>query len=290
MAFSITREDLYRRAMVVRAKKRLSQNFLVEPSILSMIADSINAGPGDTVVEIGPGLGFLTEFLVRTGARVFAVELDEDMAFRLKDLAAEFPNLTIIRQDFLHFDPESLKAKNIKVVGNVPYQITSPIVVRVLGELDEPGIWLPYVESLTMTVQLELARRLVSPPGSKEYGQITILADYYATAKMIGKVGSEHFIPRPDVESAVVQLVKRERPKVTVKDASLLRRLVKAGFKERRKMIKNNLGFTHLNQEELTSLLMAHGISPAARAEGLSLDKFAQLADALKAYALDEND
>lgn len=274
-----TRESLYQRAMVVRAKKRLGQNFLVEPKILQLVCDTTNAKPGDTVVEIGPGLGFLTECLVKTGARVYAIELDQDMADRLESLAQEYPNLTVVRRDFLHFDLDELKADKIKVVGNVPYQITTPIISRVLGEIDAPSSWLSRIESLTMTVQYELARRISAQPGGKEYGQITILADYYAEASFIAKVGSEHFVPRPNVESAIIKLVKRDKPKVQVRNAKALRQLVANGFKERRKMLRNNLSFTHLSQEEIQSILLSLGISPAARAETIGLEKLAKLAD-----------
>ncbi|MBX9940095.1 MAG: 16S rRNA (adenine(1518)-N(6)/adenine(1519)-N(6))-dimethyltransferase RsmA [Candidatus Obscuribacterales bacterium] len=277
---SMTREDLYRRAMVVRAKKRLSQNFLVEPTYHKLVSDSLKAGPGDTIVEIGPGLGFLTEHLVTTGARVIAVELDESLAERLGQLAAEHKNLTVVNQDFLKFEPADLAAKNVKVVGNVPYQITSPILVKVLGEIDSPSPWLPYLHSLTMMVQLELARRVTAEPGTKDFGQLTVLANYYAESKFLCKVKAEHFVPKPKVDSAVIQLVKRAEPAVRVKDLHILRKLVASGFKERRKMIRNNLAFLGLPDNELTALLIKHGISPSARAETISLEKFARLADA----------
>lgn len=274
-----TREELYREAMVVRAKKWLGQNFLVEPMILKAIVDSLDLKPGETVLEIGPGLGFLTRFLCESGAKVFAVELDRDLGSRLE--AKQYPNLTVIHGDFLDFDLNSLAVDSLKVVGNVPYQITSPIIAHVLGELDEPSPWLARVERLTMTVQLEVARRICAGPGSKEFGLLTILADYFTEPKFLLKVGKEHFVPRPDVESAVVQLARRPSPKVEVHNCQLLKRVVAGGFKERRKMLRNNLAFTKLSPEEVGKILLSLGISPSARAECLSLSDFARLTDAL---------
>jgi len=274
-----TREDLFQRAITVRTKKKLGQNFLVEPGTLDRIVESLNLSSSDTVLEIGPGLGFLTERLAETGARVYAVELDREL---LDPLAAlQYPNLTVIHGDFLEFDISQIKADRIKVVGNVPYQITTPIIAHVFGEIGEPTAWQEKVESLTMTVQIELAKRICAPPGIKDYGQLTLLAQYHATSKILFRVGNEEFIPKPDVQSAVIAMTSLAKPPVVVQDPAFLRRVIVAGFKERRKMLKNNLTFTKLSEVEIIALFAGLGISPSARAENLSLTQFAKIAQAL---------
>ncbi len=274
-----TREMLFQRAISVRSKKKLGQNFLVEPATLERIVDSMDLSSSDTVLEIGPGLGFLTEVLCETGARVYSVELDRELLEPLGQL--KYPNLTVIHGDILEFDLREIKAPRIKVVGNVPYQITTPIIGHVFGEIGEPAPWNKQVESLTMTVQIELARRICAPPGIKDYGQLTLLAQYYALSKILFKVADQEFIPKPEVNSAVIQMTALDKPPIKVDDPVFLRRLIVAGFKERRKMLKNNLSFTRLEESELIAIFASVGISPAARAENLSLAQFTKIADAL---------
>jgi 16S rRNA (adenine1518-N6/adenine1519-N6)-dimethyltransferase len=276
-----TREMLFQRAISVRSKKKLGQNFLVEPPTLDKIVDSLDLSPSDTVLEIGPGLGFLTELLCETGARVYAVELDRELLEPLS--ALKYHNLTVIHGDFLEFDLSQLKAAGIKVVGNVPYQITTPIIAHVFGEIGQPSAWNRQVERLTMTVQVELARRICAPPGIKDYGQLTLLAQYYAQSKILFKVGNEEFIPKPDVQSAVIEMRSLAKPPVAVEDPAFLRRMVQAGFKERRKMLKNNLSFTRLSEVEIITIFADLGISPSARAENLSLAQFAKISAAFAA-------
>jgi 16S rRNA (adenine1518-N6/adenine1519-N6)-dimethyltransferase len=277
-----TREMLFQRAITVRTKKKLGQNFLVEPYTLDKIVDTLDLSRSDTVLEIGPGLGFLTERLCETGAKVYAVELDRDLIEPLTN-SMPYDNLKIIHADFLEFDFDEIKADKIKVVGNVPYQITTPIIAHTFGEIGQPAPWINKVQSLTMTVQIELARRICAPPGIKDYGKLTLLAQYYALSKILFKVGPEEFIPKPEVTSAVIEMIRLETPPVAVDDPQLLQRLVVAGFKERRKMLKNNLSFTHLSEVELIKIFAGVGISPAARAENLSLAQFAKLSHALAA-------
>lgn len=276
-----TRELLFQRAISVRSKKKLGQNFLVEPLTLQRIVDTLDLSSADTVLEIGPGLGFLTELLCETGARVYAVELDRELLEPLAEL--KYHNLTVIHGDILEFDLAQIKASRIKVVGNVPYQITTPIIAHTFGEIGEPAPWVQQVESLTMTVQVELARRICAPPGIKDYGQLTLLAQYYAQSRILFKVGNEEFIPKPDVQSAVIQMTSLAKPPVAVEDPAFLRRVIVAGFKERRKMLKNNLSFTKLGEVELISIFADLGISPAARAENLSLAQFAKIASRIAA-------
>jgi 16S rRNA (adenine1518-N6/adenine1519-N6)-dimethyltransferase len=272
---------LYQREISVRSKKKLGQNFLIEPPTLQKIVDSLDLNSSDTVLEIGPGLGFLTEELCETGARVYAVELDRELLEPLNEL--KYHNLTVIHGDILEFDLSQIKAEAIKVVGNVPYQITTPIIAHIFGEIGQPAPWHRQVESLTMTVQVELARRICAPPGIKDYGQLTLLAQYYALSRILFKVGNEEFIPKPEVQSAVIQMTSLAKPPVAVEDPAFLRRMIVAGFKERRKMLKNNLSFTHLSEVELIAIFAELGISPAARAENLSLAQFAKITAGISA-------
>jgi len=283
---STTREALLKKASKVRAKKRLGQNFLIEPSVLAKIVDSLNLSSEDIVLEIGPGLGFLTEVLLETGARVFAIELDREMVAHLQEL--KHPNLTVIHGDFLDFDISSIApaavaaGKKIKIVGNVPYQITTPIISHVFGEIGEPSPWLPSVASLTMTVQREVALRLSAEPGNKTYGQLTLLSNYYSVCKMILSIGKEMFVPQPDVESAVVQMTTLVKPSVVTENAEFLRKVIAGGFRERRKMLRNNLAFTQLSQEMLGQIFEDLKVAPSARAENLPLTTFALLSDAIQ--------
>lgn len=284
---SSTRDLLLKKASKVRAKKRLGQNFLIEPSVLTKIVESLNLRNDDLVVEIGPGLGFLTQELLKTGARVFAIELDREMVEQLQEIKQ--PNLTVIHADFLDFDISSIApaavaaGAKIKIVGNVPYKITTPIITHVFGEIGEPQAWLSSVESLTMTIQREVALRLSAMPGSKTYGQLTLLGNYYSVCKMIMSVGKELFVPQPDVESAVVQMTRLLKPSVKVNDPLFLRKVIAGGFRERRKMLRNNLAFTQLSQETLAEIFEELAVAPSARAENLPLSTFALLADAIQA-------
>jgi len=283
---STTREALLKKASKVRAKKRLGQNFLIEPSVLAKIVDSLNLTAEDIVLEIGPGLGFLTEVLLETGARVYAIELDREMVAYLHE--QKHPNLTVIHGDFLSFDigsvaPAAVAAgKKIKIVGNVPYQITTPIISHVFGEIGEPRAWLPSIASLTMTVQKEVALRLSAMPGNKTYGQLTLLSNYYTVCKMILSISKELFVPQPDVESAVVQMTTLSKPSVTTNDPEFLRKVIAGGFRERRKMLRNNLAFTQLSHDALNQIFEGLKVAPSARAENLPLSAFAMLSDAIQ--------
>ena len=184
---------------------------------------------------------------------------------------------------FLQFDPGTLGAERFKVVGNVPYQITAPIIARLFGEIGAPSTWLPAIDRLVMTVQKEVAERLVASPGGKDYSQITLLATYFATARILEIVPPDNFYPEPEVTSAVIELVPRREPAVGCANRRLLRQLIKAGFGQRRKMLKNNLGFLRVPQEELAAIFNRLSLDPQVRAENLSLQQFAMLADALDA-------
>jgi len=275
-----TREELLGRARKVWAKKKLGQNFFVDPDQLSKIVDSLEIKENDHVVEIGFGLGFLTEQLARTNAaRVTGVELDRELIESSKDRFGS--NVKLVHGDFLEFDLERLDPPVTKVVGNVPYQITSPIIARIFGEIGEPAPWLKHIECTVMTIQLEVAERLVAKPGSKAYSHLTILKEYLFDAEILFKVPPQSFFPVPEVTSAVVRLKPLANPPVVCQDMPLFKRIIAAGFKQRRKMIKNNLAFLKMGEVEIANIMRNAGINPSARAEDLSIKQFAVLSDAL---------
>lgn len=270
---------LLRQTRGFHTKKRLGQHFLIEPEALEFIADNLHATNGDTVVEIGPGLGFLTKILTQTGARIIAVELDRECIAKLQPKAPQ--NLTLVHMDFLAYDLSQID-RPFKVVGNVPYQITTPIVARLFGEIGSPSPWFDSLQTIILTVQLEVANRFVARPDTRDYSQITLLTNYFCQAEILRQLPRESFSPPPKVNSAIVRFTPLPQPTVACKDHKLLRKLIAAGFSQRRKMLRNNLGFLHLSDIELSKLFQATAIDPQARAERLSLQDFARLADAVE--------
>lgn len=258
----------------------LGQHFLFDKDILNRTADTAGLSAGDFVLEVGPGLGTLTECLAARAAKVVAVELDAAFAERFGARTAGFGNVALVSGDILKIDIEELWRKQLdgrpfKIVANLPYYITTPIIMRFL----ESG--LP-VQSLTVMVQKEVADRLVSPPGSREYGAISVAVQYRTVARKSFNVPAGAFTPPPRVESAVLQLDVREKPAVDVADESMFRKVVKGCFSSRRKTLKNNISSTFgVGGEEAARILEACGISPGERAERLGLNEFAKLANKL---------
>lgn len=230
------------------------------------------------MVEIGPGLGFLTRFLSDSQARTVAVELDRECVADLNEL--NLPHVEVVHGDFLQFDFDTVDS-TIKIVGNVPYQITTPIIAHIFGEIGEPKSWLSKVRSVVMTVQLEVAQRFVAKPGTKDYSQITLLVNYFATARIIATVPPISFYPEPAVNSAIVHFTPLAKPGVECSTTRLLRQVIRAGFSQRRKMLKNNLSFVRTPQEALLTAFEQANIDPQARAEQLSLQQFAKLTESL---------
>lgn len=235
----------------------------------------------DCVVEIGPGLGFLTRFLSSYGCRITAVDLDRECIEELQK--CNLQGVEICHQDFLQFDLSSVDCKSLKVVGNVPYQITTPIVARLFGEIGAPSNWLSKIDSVVMTVQKEVAERFVANPNNKEYSQITLLIKYFAQAELLEVIPADSFVPEPNVNSAVVRMTPYAKPPVECSDHKLLRQIIRAGFKQRRKMLRNNLSFLNMSAEDIGKLLASLKIDPMVRAERLSLDQFAKIANAVVA-------
>jgi 16S rRNA (adenine1518-N6/adenine1519-N6)-dimethyltransferase len=269
---------LTRSARAFHTKRRLGQNFLIDPETLEFIAHSLSATPGETVIEIGPGIGFLTKFLNECGVPVLAVELDNQCVTALNN--DRMNNVSITHGDFLKYDLDTTTGA-LKIVGNVPYQITTPIIARIFGEIGQPKPWLSRVERVVMTVQYEVAKRFVARPGDDDYSQITLLINYFAAASILRKVPREDFYPMPDVTSAIVEFIPLKNPPISCENPRFLRQVIKAGFSQRRKMIKNNLAFLHCEEADLVKAFDQTNINPQSRAETLSLQQFAKLSDAL---------
>ncbi len=272
--------DLLQRAYGFSTRKQLGQNFLVNKEALERIVEEVALEPGEKTVEIGPGLGFLTELLVAKGALVTAIELDPYCVNELAKLS--LPNLTIIESDFLRTDLNSILNAPTKVVGNIPYNITTPIISKLIGEIGEPAPWLKQIRSIVLTVQRELAARLVAKPGNKDYSQITLLMNYYGSTEMLFKIPPESFSPPPKVHSVVIKFTPHEKIRVECKNHILLRKVIQTSFASRRKMLKNNLRSLHVQEDILTKIFRQLNFDPQVRAESLSLDLFAKLTDALE--------
>ena len=260
-------------------KKRLGQNFLFDTSILNRIVQGAGITPGDRVVEIGPGAGTLTNALIEAGAKVLAVEIDRALIPVLRGILPD-DKVTVIQGDILKVDLDQLTREKglthpYKIVANLPYYITTPIIMDILEKEYQ-------FEIMVIMVQWEVAERLTALPGGKDYGAITLAVQYYCEPSILFKVPRHLFTPVPEVDSAVLFLRKRTEPPVEVKDRELLFRIVKAAFGQRRKTLLNALGSVPpgFNKEELLQVLDEAGIDGMRRGETLSLEEFAVLSNA----------
>ena len=263
------------------AQKRYGQNFLVDSNILEKIVKSADISKEDTVLEIGPGIGALTQYLCESAKEVICVEIDSKMIPVLEDTLSDYSNVTVINEDVLKLDIANLlKEKGIdkiKVVANLPYYITTPIIMGLL-ENGAP------VESITVMIQKEVAQRMQVGPGSKDYGALSLAVAYYCEAEVKMTVSANCFIPRPNVDSAVIKLEKLKKPRVEVKDSALMYRIIKGAFEQRRKTLTNALSHssafkTDKNRVEEALLIMGKNIN--IRGEELTIEEFAQLSDLL---------
>lgn len=259
-------------------KKRLGQNFLIDPDALQNITDALDIADGDSVLEIGPGIGFLTRFLSAKGANLHVVELDWECCINLKDL--EIPNVTVHQQDFLQFDLAS-QPSHLKIAGNVPYQITTPILCYIFGEIGAPSPWFQNVDKVVLTVQKEVAERFVAKPGTSDYSKITLLTNYFSEAEILHILPPDCFYPAPKVTSAVVRFTPLKQPPIECGNHKLLRQVIKAGFGQKRKMLRNNLSFLKQPLSALDKVFREMNLDPQTRAERLSLQQFARLTDLL---------
>ena len=275
--------DYYNRAKQFRTKKRLGQNFLVDGSVIDFIINNANLTSNDTVIEIGPGAGFVTEQLVEKAAQVHAIELDEEAIEVVKKINAS--NLNIIHSDVLKVDFSQF-GKNLKVVANIPYYITSPILAHLLGEIDDlNNTNRNCIDEIILMVQYEVAQRLVATEASpsKQYGLLTILAQFYSDVEIIKKVPAKCFCPRPKVDSALVKFKVRKEPLIQIDDYKFFRKVLKAAFAARRKNIKNCLSNAGFDKNAVQQTLEEMAISENTRGENLSIETFGKLAEKLKA-------
>ncbi|MFZ6017451.1 MAG: 16S rRNA (adenine(1518)-N(6)/adenine(1519)-N(6))-dimethyltransferase RsmA [Nitrospirota bacterium] len=247
----------------------LGQNFLYDPSILRRIIQVAQLDGEDLVVEIGPGPGRLTKMLARKVKRVIAIELDEKLFENLRDELAEYSNIELIHGDALKFPFESLI--EFKVVANIPYYITTPIIFRLLEVRKN-------LKSMTLTVQKEVAERIVASPGGKDYGVLSIMVQYYAMPRLKFMIPKGAFRPVPRVDSAVLHIKILDKPSVIVKDEALFLRLIKTAFSQRRKMLPNSLKSI---RSDIKEKLVEAGIDSNRRPETLSIEEFARLSNIL---------
>lgn len=277
--------DYIKRAKFFRTKKRLGQNFLINPDVIFDILDFAGITKDDTVLEIGPGVGFVTEQLVKHAKKVIAVELDEEAIEILKKI--ECDNLEIIHNDILKTNLWELipQGEKFKVIANIPYYITAPIIAHLLGEVDDlANKNRNSIDDVILMVQEEVAKRIVADENSpsKEYGLLTILSQFWADCEILRPVGSKCFYPAPKVNSALVRFDINETPRLNLSDYSHFRRTIKAGFAQRRKNIKNCLVNGGFNKDIVNKVLEDLGIDFNTRAENISIEKFGEISEGLK--------
>lgn len=263
-------------------QKKYGQNFLIEPQVLETIVDAAHIQADDCVLEIGPGIGTMTQYLAEQAREVVAVEIDKALIPILQDTLSEYPNVTIINEDILKVDLEKLvKEKNdgrpVKVVANLPYYITTPIIMQ-LFESHVP------LHSITIMVQTEVAQRMQVGPGTKDYGALSLAVQYYSRPEIITHVPPTCFIPRPNVGSTVIRLTRYEKPPVEAADESFLFSLIRASFNQRRKTLVNGLSNAsglNLSKAQITEALEQMGLPANVRGETFTLEQFARLSELL---------
>ncbi len=266
----------------IRANKSLGQNFLIDENVVEKIIGGSDVNNNDLIIEIGPGLGTLTKFLLEKANKVISIELDKKMIKILEDRFSLYDNFQLLHGDILKVDLSSLireekensNIKQVKIVANLPYYITTPIIMKLLEEeLD--------LNSITVMVQKEVADRLIATPGGKDAGAITYSVYYYATSESILEVPKNSFIPEPEVTSKVIKLILRKTPPVSVKNKEVMFKIIKSSFMQRRKTLLNALTNTKvfLNKEEGIRILNKLDLPYDIRAEKLTLQDFANLTD-----------
>lgn len=274
--------NYFERAKRFRAKKKLGQNFLIDENTIETILDVSDISQDDTIVEIGAGLGFVTEQLVKLAKKVYAVELDEDMVNELDKINAA--NLEILHKDILKTDLSQF-GQNIKVVANIPYYITSPILAHLLGEIDDlENKNRTSISQIVLMVQYEVAKRLIAneKSPSKEFGLLSILAQFWADVEFIKKVPAHSFFPAPKVDSAVVKLSIRQEPLLKLSNYEFFRKVIKACFATRRKNIKNSLINAGFAKNAVEQTLKDLDIAENIRGESLSIAQMGILSEKLK--------
>ena len=263
-------------------QKKFGQNFLIDTHVLEKIISAAGITKNDCVLEIGPGIGTMTQYLAENAGHVVAVEIDRNLIPILKETLADYDNVTVINEDILRVDIKALAeeyngGKPIKVVATLPYYITTPIIMG----LFESGV---PIDNITVMVQKEVADRMKEGPGSKDYGALSLAVQYYAEPEIVANVPPNCFIPRPNVGSAVIRLTRHKEMSVEVKDPALMFKIIRASFNQRRKTLQNGLGNAPelpYTKEQIAAAIAEMGLTPTIRGEALSLAQFAQLSDIL---------
>lgn len=264
-------------------QKKFGQNFLIDTHILEKIIDSAGITKDDCILEIGPGIGTMTQYLAESAREVVAVEIDKALIPILEDTLSAYDNVTVINDDILkvdinHIVEEHNGGRPVKVVANLPYYITTPIIMG-LFEQNVP------IESITIMVQKEVAERMQVGPGTKDYGALSLAVQYYASAKIVANVPPNCFIPKPNVGSAVIRLTRYEKPPVEVEDEKFMFAVIRAAFNQRRKTLVNaltNASNISVSKEKILTVLEIMELSPTIRGEALTLAQFARLSDLLR--------
>ncbi len=279
---AITKEIIHRHGF--RFSKSLGQNFLIDGNVIDSICTKAEITEKDQVLEVGPGIGTLTQELCERAGKVVAIELDKTLLPILDETLASYKNVEIVQGDVLKIDLHSLFENklpegNVKVVANLPYYITTPIVMRLLEERLN-------IDKIVVMVQKEVAQRMMASPGNKDYGALSVAVQYYSQANIIVNVPSNVFIPRPNVDSAVIMLDVYDKPRVEVKNEKLFFSIVKAAFGKRRKTLLNALSSSTLSitKEAVKEALIMCNIDPIRRGETLTIEEFATLADHMNEF------
>lgn len=261
-------------------QKRFGQNFLIDSHVIEKIIRAADITKDDVVLEIGPGIGTMTQYLAEAAGKVYAVEIDKNLLPVLEETLGDYDNISVINQDILKLDIRELLGEDIsrvKVVANLPYYITTPIIMG-LFENHIPA------KSITVMVQKEVAMRMQAAPGSKDYGALSLAVQFYASPYIVANVPPNCFMPRPNVGSAVIRLTRWEESPVKVKDETLMFRLIRASFNQRRKTLQNginNAGDLCFTKNQVVNALEKMGLPESARGETLTLEEFARLSDIL---------
>lgn len=263
-------------------QKKFGQNFLIDAHVLDKIIAAAGVTADDMVLEIGPGIGTMTQYLAERARQVTAVEIDTNLIPILKETLSDYDNVTVINEDILKVDIKKMAeeynaGKPIKVVANLPYYITTPIIMG----LFESGV---PIDNITVMVQKEVADRMQVGPGSKDYGALSLAVQYYAEPYIVANVPPNCFIPRPNVGSAVIRLTRHQTPPVEVKDRELMFKLIRASFNQRRKTLLNGLNNSpelSFGKEQIAAAIEQLGVPAAIRGEALTLEQFARLSDLL---------
>ena len=263
-------------------QKKFGQNFLIDGHVLDKIIAGAGVTKDDMVLEIGPGIGTMTQYLAEAAGKVVAVEIDRNLLPILQETLADYDNVKVIHADVLSLDLEKLVQEEnggrpIKVVANLPYYITTPIIMA-LFEQHVP------LANVTVMVQKEVAARMKSGPGSKDYGALSLAVQYYAEPYIVANVPCNCYMPRPNVDSAVIRLTRYEEPPVQVKDEKMLFKIIRASFNQRRKTLQNGLNNSselNFTKDQIAAAIAEAGFSPSVRGEALTLEQFAKLTDIL---------